>query len=137
MTIKKRWTVRLGWLVVAGTVLLSLTVAIGQRTGDNRANQSSNDKIRRFRSLSPNSPNVSRSFNLTGFPSIRSRQEGDSRRDIVWIQPVLSGRSVAFSPDGQLLATTAVFGFIAIYRVSDGNLVRVLVGHTGEVETIS
>ena len=58
-------------------------------------------------------------------------------QDLVWLRCALTGTSVAFSPDGQLLVTTAGFGFVQIYRVSDGSLVWDLKGHTGSVFSVA
>jgi dipeptidyl aminopeptidase/acylaminoacyl peptidase len=66
---------------------------------------------------------------------------GQGRPDIVWMQgghgaPV---RSVAFSPDGRLLASGSGRDdrTIKLWRVADGSLVRTLTGHTREVLSVS
>ncbi len=80
----------------------------------------------------------SSSNRLSGSPlPSRSRQGNGWLQDVVWIRPTLTGASVAFSPDGQLLATIGVFETILIYRVSDGSVVRVLTGHTDYVTSVS
>jgi WD40 repeat protein/serine/threonine protein kinase len=54
---------------------------------------------------------------------------------------VLAGRtdhvtSVAFSPDGALLASGATDGTVGLWRVSDGIHLRTLTGHTGSVTDV-
>ncbi len=56
---------------------------------------------------------------------------------IIWRQPLLSGRAMALSPNGQLLALAAEGGQIALYRVSDRQLVRLLSGHAGSVQALA
>lgn len=57
--------------------------------------------------------------------------------DIVWRQPLLSGRAIAVSPNGQWLAVAAEGGQIAVYRVSDRQMVGVLRGHLGETQALA
>lgn len=57
--------------------------------------------------------------------------------DVAWRQPLISGYAMAVSPDGQLLAVAAEGGQIALYRVSDKQLIGVLRGNTGEVQAIA
>jgi len=61
------------------------------------------------------------------------------RPDIVWMRGGQAGgiRSVAFSPDGSLLALGNRDSTIKLWRVSDGKLVRTLEGHTGWVLSVS
>lgn len=56
---------------------------------------------------------------------------------IIWRQPLLSGRAMALSPDGQLLALAAEGGQIALYRISDRQLVRLLSGHAGSIQALA
>jgi WD40 repeat protein len=60
-----------------------------------------------------------------------------AQSDIVWQQPILSGQAVACSPDGQYLAVSAQGGTIALYRLSDLRLVRLLQGHTASVNALA
>ena len=61
------------------------------------------------------------------------------RPDIVWMAgrhtgPVLS---VAFSPDGSMIASGSDDSTINLWRVSDGSLLRTLAGHTDEVNSVA
>jgi WD40 repeat protein len=58
---------------------------------------------------------------------------GQGRPDIVWMRGghVGSVTSVAFSPDGSLIASGSWDYTIKLWRVSDGALVATLTGHTG------
>jgi WD40 repeat protein/subtilase family serine protease len=66
---------------------------------------------------------------------------GQGRPDIVWMRGGHSDRvySVAFSPDGRLLASASGIddNTIKLWRVSDGALVRTLTGHTGWVTSVA
>ena len=64
----------------------------------------------------------------------RSRQFSE---ELVWFKPILEPRSVAFSPDGQFLASPIMINSVGIFRVSDGSLVRTLTGHTDWVNSVS
>jgi len=45
-------------------------------------------------------------------------------------------KSVAFSPDGQNLASGSDDTTVRLWRVSDGALLRILVGHTNWVSSV-
>jgi hypothetical protein len=66
---------------------------------------------------------------------------GQGRPDIVWMRGGHSGpvHSVAFSPDGSLIASASGSWdrTIKLWRVSDGALVRTLTGHTGDVYCVA
>lgn len=112
----RRWLIWLEWMVVVGALILPLTATMGQRLDkDKEANHLLDKHSLRHRStaspfhrffVSPPLPNPS-----------RSRQGNGWMQGIVWLQPILTGRSVAFSPDGKLLATTGRFGTVLMYRV--------------------
>jgi hypothetical protein len=61
------------------------------------------------------------------------------RPDIVWIHAGHGSHvnSVAFSPNGTLLATGSDGTTIKLWRVSDGAFVRTLAGHTSSVNSIA
>jgi WD40 repeat protein/subtilase family serine protease len=61
------------------------------------------------------------------------------RPDIVWMRGGHSGsvNSVAFSPDGSLIASGSWDLTIKLWRVSDGALVRTLTGHMGDVNSVA
>jgi WD40 repeat protein/subtilase family serine protease len=64
---------------------------------------------------------------------------GQGRPDIVWMRGGHAGEvtSVAFSPDGSLIASGSDDRTIKLWRVSDGALVRTLTGHTGGVTSVA
>jgi WD40 repeat protein len=63
----------------------------------------------------------------------QNQEQNGGLQDVVWSKPSLTGRAVVFSPDGESLATPAGFGQIQLLRVSDGGLLRMLIGQTGLV----
>jgi WD40 repeat protein len=72
----------------------------------------------------------------TGSFTSRSRQFSE---ELVWFKPMgLNPDSIAFSPDGQFLASPIAGGNkIGIFRVSDGSLVRTLEGHISGVTSVT
>ncbi len=52
-------------------------------------------------------------------------------QQVVWRQPILSGQAVAYSPDGQWLATPTVGNRVALYQ--GGQLVRFLEGNEAPI----
>jgi WD40 repeat protein/subtilase family serine protease len=64
---------------------------------------------------------------------------GQGRPDIVWMRGghTHSVNSVAFSPDGSLIASGSWDDTIKLWRVSDGALVRTLTGHTDWVYSVA
>ena len=64
---------------------------------------------------------------------------GQGRPDIVWMRGGHTGyvSSVAFSPDGSLIASGSWDHTIKLWRVSDGALVATLTGHTWEVYSVA
>jgi WD40 repeat protein len=70
------------------------------------------------------------------------------REKTAWIAPLAGGPStalshpaavldVAFSPDGRLLATACGDGLARLWRVTTGELVRTLSGHTDDVTSVA
>jgi WD40 repeat protein/subtilase family serine protease len=64
---------------------------------------------------------------------------GQGRPDIVWMRGGHTDwvNSVAFSPDGSLIASGSRDATIKLWRVSDGALVRTLTGHTDLVRSVA
>ena len=62
-----------------------------------------------------------------------------ARPDIVWMAVGHADTvwSVAFSPDGQTLASASSDFTIKLWRVSDGTLLRTLTGHTYDVTSVA
>ncbi len=60
-----------------------------------------------------------------------------AQSDLVWQQPILSGQAVVCSPNGQYVAAAGQGGTIALYRLSDLRLVRLLQGHTAPVNALA
>jgi WD40 repeat protein len=57
--------------------------------------------------------------------------------EAIWFRPAVTGFSVAYSPDGKLIATTGGFGTVLLFNTSDGSLAEVLTGHTGQVRSVA
>ena len=57
--------------------------------------------------------------------------------EAVWLKPIVYGDSVAFSPDGKMVATTGSFYAVLLFNTSDGSLVKVLTGHTNDVSSVA
>jgi WD40 repeat protein len=61
------------------------------------------------------------------------------RPDIVWMQGghAFAVHSVAFSPDGGLIASAGAEGTVKLWRAADGALLRTLTGHDGDVNGVA
>jgi WD40 repeat protein len=61
------------------------------------------------------------------------------RPDIVWMQGghAFAVHSVAFSPDGGLIASAGAEGTVKLWRAADGALLRTLTGHEGDVNGVA
>nr|BAL59724.1 WD-40 repeat-containing protein [Candidatus Acetothermum autotrophicum] len=57
--------------------------------------------------------------------------------DTLWYKTYLTGKSMALSPDGDLLAAPEGFNGIAVFNRNDGQRVRTLKGHTAPVNTVA
>jgi len=67
-------------------------------------------------------------------------KKGISPKEIeeaVWFKFAVTGHSVAFSPDGKIIATTGGFGTVLLFNTSDGSLAKVLTGHTDWVSSVA
>jgi WD40 repeat protein len=64
---------------------------------------------------------------------------GQERPDIVWMQGghAFAVHSVAFSPDGGLIASAGAEGTVKLWRAADGALLRTLTGHEGDVNGVA
>ena len=71
--------------------------------------------------------------------SLGSAQQGAPEwlQNAVWLRTYLSGQSLAYEPNGKLLASPAGFGQIFLYRADDGTFVRALKGHTDMVTSVA
>ena len=58
-------------------------------------------------------------------------------RTHVRIEHPVPVHSVAFSPDGQILASGSIDNTVRLWLVSDGTLLRTLEGHTGSVLSVA
>jgi len=139
MTARKQWMVWLAWMVVGVGVLLSLALTAAQG-GDI---EQWLGRIMGQEKLSPPSSSNPRSLLLssqaTNQPS-HSRQGDDSTvRRLLFRAGVSGTRSIAFSPDGQLLALGKNDKTVRLLRVSDTDvsLVRTLTGHKGWVASVA
>jgi WD40 repeat protein len=61
------------------------------------------------------------------------------RPNIVWMQGghAFAVHSVAFSPDGGLIASAGAEGTVKLWRAADGALLRTLTGHDGDVNGVA
>jgi len=116
---------QVGSFSMAFAVLFLLTVTMGQRKDEETKQWMSKRAINPVApsSLFSNPPIPQSSLPIAPIPS-RSRQGSDWMQDILWLKPLISGYSIAFSPNGQFIAvTTDGFGQVGIYQIADGKWV--------------
>jgi WD40 repeat protein len=127
------WKRTFGLIAVLG-LLMGMIVAQVKPPEQKRFLERRNGREQLFeRMKGGRSPNALFRFPTSSFTS-RSRQFSE---ELVWFKPILAPVSVTFSPDGQFLASPIEVNSVGIFRVSDGSLVRTLIGHTSYVNSVS
>jgi WD40 repeat protein len=115
---------------IGGAFLLLLLIGVSLSFGLDFGAGINQKKLREIYPLNPFAIHQSPSFprSLLGTRGIE---------EAVWFKPAVTGFSVAYSPDGKLIATTGGFGTVLLFNTSDGSLARILIGHTNVVWSIA